>query len=206
MPSAPPGPFRPGFWRSPLRGPWLTSALGSILLVLIVIVATTGFLSHAAYMPDLPGNAIVPADRDLQLTFFDWPTSPTWVYGFTQGLHTSVGLVVIPSLFAKLWSVIPRLFVWPPVTSPAQGLERLAIALLVSSAAFEFITGVLNMQYFYAFKFNFVVAHYYGAVIFVASLALHVVVKSPVIVRAYRDRGVVRPLLADLAHTHPEPP
>ena len=22
----------PGFWRSPLRGPWLTSALGSILL------------------------------------------------------------------------------------------------------------------------------------------------------------------------------
>ena len=53
---APPGPFRPGFFRSPLRGPWLTSALGSILLVLITIVATTGFLSHAAYMPDLRGQ------------------------------------------------------------------------------------------------------------------------------------------------------
>ena len=64
---APPGPFRPGFWRSPLRGPWLTSALGSILLVLIAIVATTGFLSHAAYMPDLGRNAIVPKDRDLPL-------------------------------------------------------------------------------------------------------------------------------------------
>ena len=31
----PPGPFRPGFWRSPLRGPWLTAVLGSLLLVLV---------------------------------------------------------------------------------------------------------------------------------------------------------------------------
>src|SRR5205823_6032895 len=34
----PPGPFRPEFWRSPLRGPWLTSALGSLLLPLLLIV------------------------------------------------------------------------------------------------------------------------------------------------------------------------
>ena len=77
MPPAPPGPFRPGFWRSPLRGPWLTSALGSILLILIAIVATTGFLSHAAYMPDLgqqrdraegPRPAVIAS-------FFDWPTA-----------------------------------------------------------------------------------------------------------------------------------
>ena len=33
--NAPPGPFRPGFWRSPLRGPWLTAVLGSLLLVLV---------------------------------------------------------------------------------------------------------------------------------------------------------------------------
>jgi DMSO/TMAO reductase YedYZ molybdopterin-dependent catalytic subunit len=135
-PRTPPGPFRPGFWRSPLRGPWLTSALGSILLVLITIVALTGFFSHAAYMPNLTGNAIVPADRDLPL-LFDWPTSPSWLYALNQGLHTNVGLIAIPFLLAKLWSVIPRLFAWPPVTSPAQGLERLAIALLVSSAVFE---------------------------------------------------------------------
>ena len=79
--SAPPGPFRPGFWRSPLRGPWLTAALGSILLILIAIVATTGFLSHAAYMPDLGHNAIVPKDRDLPwiASFFDWPTRPAWL-------------------------------------------------------------------------------------------------------------------------------
>lgn len=206
MPPAPPGPFRPGFWRSPLRGPWLTAALGSILLVLITIVATTGFLSHAAYMPDLFGNAIVPADRDLPLaSFFDWPTGPSWLYAFTQGLHTNVGLIAIPFLLAKLWSVIPRLFTFPPATSPAQAIERLSIALLVSSSVFELATGVMNAQYWYPFKFNFVVAHYYGAIVFVASLALHVIVKLPVIARAYRERGVLKPLRDNLENTKPEP-
>ena len=207
MRPAPPGPFRPGFWRSPLRGPWLTSALGSILLILVAIVATTGFLSHAAYMPDLGRNAIVPKDRDLPLiaSFFDWPTRPSWLFALTQGLHTNVGLVAIPFLLAKLWSVIPRLFAFPPVTSPAQALERLSIALLVSSAVFELATGVANAQYWYPFKFNFVVAHYYGAIVFVASLVLHVIVKLPVIARAYRERGVLKPLRDDLAHTEPEP-
>ena len=51
------GPFRPGFWRSPLRGPWLTAVLGSLLLLLVLVVAVTGFLSHAAYQPDLGRNA-----------------------------------------------------------------------------------------------------------------------------------------------------
>jgi DMSO/TMAO reductase YedYZ molybdopterin-dependent catalytic subunit len=204
-PAPPPGPFRPGSWRSPLRGPWLTAALGSVLLVLVAIVAVTGFLSHAAYGPDLPSNAIVPRGGDLPLTFFSWPTSPSWLYGLTQGLHVNVGLAAVPLLLAKLWSVIPRLFAWPPVASPAQGVERLAIALLVSSAIFEFVTGIMNAQYWYAFGFNFVIAHYYGAVIFVASLVLHVAVKSPVILRAYRTRGWLEPLRDDLEHTRPEP-
>lgn len=196
----------PGFFRSPLRGPWLTSALGTVLLVLIAIVATTGFLSHAAYMPDLPGNQIVPAGRDLPLlTSFGWPTSPSWLYALTQGLHTNVGLVAIPFLLAKLWSVIPRLFAFPPVTSPAQAIERLSIALLVSSAVFELATGVINAQYWYPFEFNFVVAHYYGAIVFVASLVLHVIVKLPVVARAYRERGVLTPLRDGLAGTRPEP-
>src|SRR4051794_40801803 len=200
----PPGPFRPRFWRSPLRGPWLTAALGSVLLALVTIVAVTGFLSHAAYQPDLGRNAIVDPARDLPLTF-PWPSGPAFLYAVTQGLHVNVGLVAIPFLLAKLWSVIPRLFVWPPVASAAQAIERLSIALLVSSAVFEFVTGVMNIQYWYAFGFNFVVAHYYGAVVFVASLVLHVALKSPVILRAYRDRGILRPLRDDLAGTRPEP-
>jgi DMSO/TMAO reductase YedYZ molybdopterin-dependent catalytic subunit len=191
-------------WRSPLRGPWLTAAIGSALLVLVTIVAVTGFLSHTAYEPDLRGNAIVPRGSDLPL-LFSWPTDPAWLYAVTQGLHVNVGLAAVPLLLAKLWSVIPRLFVWPPAASPSQAIERLAIALLVSSAVFEFVTGIMNAQYWYAFRFNFVVAHYYGAVVFTASLLLHVVVKSPVIVRAYRERGWLRPLRDDLLHTRPEP-
>jgi DMSO/TMAO reductase YedYZ molybdopterin-dependent catalytic subunit len=191
-------------FRSPLRGPWLTAALGSVLLVLVAIVAVTGFLSHAAYEPDLRGNAIIPVDADLPLTF-GWPTSPTWLYAVNQSLHVNVGLVAVPVLLAKLWSVMPRLFVWPPVNSVRQGIERLGIALLVASAIFQFATGIVNVQYWYAFHFNFVVAHYYGAVVFVGALFLHVLVKLPVIIAAYRDRGWLRPLRDDLAHTRPEP-
>jgi DMSO/TMAO reductase YedYZ molybdopterin-dependent catalytic subunit len=190
-------------FRSPLRGPWLTSALGSILLVLVLIVAVTGFLSHVAYMPDLGYNAIVPKPRDLPLNF-GWPTSPSWLYAVTQSLHTNVGLMVIPFLLAKLWSVIPKLFVWPPVSSPAQAIERLAIALLVASSVFELATGVVNAQYWYPFKFNFVVAHYYGAIVFVTSMAIHVVVKMPVALRAYRERGWVEPLRENLEETGPD--
>ena len=108
----------------------------------------------------------------------------------------NVGLVAIPILLAKLWSVIPRLFAFPPVRSPAQALERLSIALLVASAVFELVTGVINAQYWYPFKFNFVVAHYYGAIVFVASLALHVIVKTaggdPRLSRARRAQAAAR--------------
>lgn len=202
---APPGPFRPGFWRSPLRGPWMTTILGSLLLVGVTIIGVTGLLSHAAYMPSLGHNAIVPAGRDLPLTF-NWPASPSWLYGLNQGLHVNVGLVTIPLLLAKLWSVIPRLFAWPPVASAAEGIERLAIALLVGSALFQFATGVVNMQNWYPFDFNFVVAHYYGALVFLGSLILHVIVKVPTMRRAWREREGLAPLRASLAETVPEPP
>ena len=193
----PPGPFQPGFFRSPIRGPWLTGMLGLILLALTGIVALTGFLSHIAYMPNLPGNAIVPADKDFPLTF-DWPTSPTYLYAINQSLHTNVGLMVIPFLLAKLWSVFPKLFAWPPAASPAQAIERLSIALLVSSSVLQLATGVANAQYWYPFKFNFVVAHYYGAIVFVASLAIHVIIKLPIVLQARRDREWMKPIREDL--------
>lgn len=201
----PPGPTDPNFWRSPLRGPWLTSFLGSILLVLIVIVAVTGLLSHAAYNPELGDNALISLDRDLGLFVFDWPTGPSWLYALTQGLHTTVGIIAVPVLLAKLWSVIPKLFAWPPVASPAQALERLTLLALVGSALFEFATGILNFQLYYPFRFGFVSAHYYGAWVFVISLVLHVATKWPTIRTAYRERGVLKPLMDDVAHTVPEP-
>ena len=201
----PPGPFRPRFWRSPLRGPWLTSFLGTLLFVLVVLVGATGFLSHAAYQPDLAHNAIVNPAYDFQPFIFSWPTSPSWLYAVNQGVHVSAGLVAVPWLLAKLWSVIPRLFAWPPLRSPAMAVERLSHLLLVGGALFEFATGILNIQLFYPWHFGFVKAHYYGAWIFLAAMTVHVLVKLPVIIRSFRERGFVRPLRDDLAHTEPEP-
>ena len=82
-------------WRSPLRGPWLTSVFGSVLLVVLPIVILTGLVSYIAYGPAF-GQAI-PADvGGLTLPTFDWPTDPAWLYRLTRGLHVGLGLIVIP--------------------------------------------------------------------------------------------------------------
>jgi DMSO/TMAO reductase YedYZ molybdopterin-dependent catalytic subunit len=187
--------FRPGFWRSPLRGAWLTALLGMALLPMVLVVIVTGFLSHAAYLPDLGRNQLVDTARDFQPFVFDWPTHPAWLYATTQGLHVTIGIVAVPLLLAKLWSVIPRLFAWPPVASPAQALERVSILLLVGSAFFPFATGIANVQLWYPFHFSFVWAHYFGAWIFTAALVLHVGVKIPVIREARRTRTALAPEL-----------
>ena len=206
MRGPPPGPFREGFWRSPLRGPWLASILGSALLPLIVICAVTGFLSQAAYDPGLGDNSQLPGGGiGIDLYFFSWPTSPSWIYAFTQGLHVVSGVTAIPLLLAKLWAAMPKLFEWPPVRSLAHSLERASLAFLVGGSIFVFFTGLLNIQLYYPWSFSFVPAHYYGAFIFLGALALHVTLKLPVVRRAFREEGVVRPLRDDLAQTRAEP-
>jgi DMSO/TMAO reductase YedYZ molybdopterin-dependent catalytic subunit len=201
----PPGPFRPTFWRSPLRGPWLTSFLGTLLGPLIVVIAFTGLISHDAYYPELGNNATINSAHDIGVLLHLPISTPTWSYALTQGLHVTIGLIAIPVLFAKLWSVIPRLFTWPAVRSPAAALERLSLLLLVGGALFEFATGVLNIQDYYPWHFGFVLAHYYGAWVFFTAFVLHVCVKLPVVVRTYRERGWLRPLRDDLLHTRAEP-
>ncbi len=206
MDRPPSGPFRREFWRSPLRGPWLASILGSALLPLIVICAVTGFLSQAAYDPGLGDNSQLPGGGiGFDFYFFSWPTSPSWIYAFTQGLHVISGVAGIPLLMAKLWSAMPKLFEWPPVRSIAHSLERASLAFLVGGSIFVFFTGLLNIQLYYPWSFSFVPAHYYGAFIFLGALALHVTLKLPVVRRAFRERGVVRPLREDLANTEAEP-
>lgn len=201
--ASPPGPFRQDFWRSPLRGPWLSSLLGAALMPLIVTCAFTGYLSHAAYDPNLGHNAVNPGGVDLY--FFRWPTHPAWLYAVTQGLHVAAGVAAIPLLLAKLWAVIPKLFEWPPIRSIAHAIERLSLALLVGSGLFVLATGLLNIQLFYAWRFSFVPVHYYAAILFLAALAFHVVVKLPVARRAFRERGVLAPLRESLIQTAPEP-
>ncbi|MCA1657287.1 MAG: hypothetical protein LC713_06215, partial [Actinobacteria bacterium] len=180
---APPGPFRSEFWRSPLRGPWLSSLLGSALLPLIVICGLTGYLSHAAYDPDLGHNAVNPGGVDLY--FFHWPTHPAWLYGLTQGLHVAAGIAAVPLLLAKLWAVVPKLFEWPPIRSLTHAMERASLALLVSSGLFVLVTGLLDIELFYAWRFSFVPVHYYTAIVFIASVGFHVLVKVPVMRRAW---------------------
>ena len=200
-----PPPFRPTFWRSPLRGAWLTAALGSILLVGLTVVALTGLVSYAAYDPGLAGNDLTPAHGLLGFYLFNWPTRPSWLYAATQGTHVTLGLALVPVVLAKLWSVIPRLFALPPVRSPAQALERLSVALLVGSALFEFATGIVNIQVYYPFHFSFYTGHLYGAWVFIAAFVGHAAIKLPTVRRAYRVRGALAPLRDDLAHTTPEP-
>jgi DMSO/TMAO reductase YedYZ molybdopterin-dependent catalytic subunit len=204
-PEAPPGPTRPGFWRSPLRSTWLTAFIGTILLGLVLIVALTGFISHGAYHPGVGHNALVSPGEDIGPLITLPASSPAWLYALTQGAHITIGLIAIPLLLAKLWSVIPKLFAWPPLTSAAQSLERVSILLLVGGALFEFATGVVNIQVYYPFHFNFVRAHYYGAWVFIAALVLHVLVKLPTIRHAYRQHGVLKPLRDDLANTRAHP-
>ena len=201
----PPGPSNPRWWRSPLRGPWLTSVLGAVLLATLPIVSVTGLLSWVAYGPQF-GQAL-PADPGwLHLPVFDWPTRPSWLFRLNQGLHVGLGLVLIPVVLAKLWSVAPKLFAWPPARSVAELLERLSLALLVGGILFEIVTGVLNIQYDYIFGFSFYTAHYYGAWVFLAGFAVHVAIKLPTLVRALRSRSLREELRTPLSRTEPEPP
>jgi DMSO/TMAO reductase YedYZ molybdopterin-dependent catalytic subunit len=201
----PPGPFRPGFWRSPLRSPRLTAILGLVLLIGLPIVAITGLLSNDAYQPGFGDNALGRHLGPLDVYLFGWPNGPSWLYALTQGLHVTIGLALFPVVLTKLWSVIPRLFEWPPVRSPAHAIERLSLALLVGGALFEFVTGILNIQYFYAFKFDFTQAHYYGAWVFIGALFAHVPIKFATMRRSLRVREEVLAVTGGHSLVSPNP-
>jgi DMSO/TMAO reductase YedYZ molybdopterin-dependent catalytic subunit len=200
----PPGPFRRTFWRSPLRGPWLTAALGLALLAGLTIMIVTGLLSYAAYEPSLPGNDTTPGKELLGFYLFHWPTDPPWLYRFTQGIHVALGLALVPVVLAKLWSVIPRLFEWPTLRSVAHLLERVTLLLLVGGIVFEFVTGILNIQIFYVFPFSFYTAHLYGAWVFLGAFAAHVALKFPTMVRSLRARSFRQVLRTSTAGTRPD--
>ncbi|MDQ6732266.1 MAG: molybdopterin-dependent oxidoreductase [Actinomycetota bacterium] len=202
--SPPPGPFREEFWRSPLRGPWLTSLLGLVLLIGLPILALTGLLSNLAYDPGFASNDVGTTAGLLGWVPFRWPAHPVWLYALTQGTHVALGLALSPILLAKLWSVIPKLFEWPPVRSPAHVVERLSLLFLVASGLFEFATGILNIQNDYAFGFFFTPVHYYGAWVFIAAVSFHVAIKLPKMRRSLKTRSLLASLREDVAHTGPD--
>jgi DMSO/TMAO reductase YedYZ molybdopterin-dependent catalytic subunit len=150
-----------------LRSTRLTSQLGLMLAVAFGACFATGLLSHAIQHP--------PA-------WFWWPARPVWLYRATQGLHVATGLATIPLLAAKLWSVYPRLFAWPPLRDVRHALERASILVLVAAALFQLVTGVLNIARWYALMpFGFTAAHHWIAWVAVGALLLHVAVKLPLV-------------------------
>ncbi|HWR47842.1 MAG TPA: molybdopterin-dependent oxidoreductase [Pseudonocardiaceae bacterium] len=202
----PPGPFRAGFWRSPLRGPWFTAVLSVALLPGITLVFLTGLASYAAYDPNLaPGNDTTPDKGLLGSWLPGWPAGPSWLYWVNQGVHVMLGLVLIPIVLAKLWSVLPKLFEWPPARSVTQLVERASLLLLVGGAVFELVTGVMNIQYYYAWPFGFYQAHYYGAWVFMAAFVVHVAFRLPRMVTALRSRSLRRELRTPRSATTAEP-
>jgi DMSO/TMAO reductase YedYZ molybdopterin-dependent catalytic subunit len=200
----PPGMGRTRMWRSPIRGPWLTSIFGVVLLIALPLVILTGLLDYIAYGPQF-GQAFPVQTGGLHLPQFDWPTRPSWLFRLTEGLHVGLGLVLVPVVLAKLWSVVPKLFAWPPVRSVAQVLERVSLLALVGGILFEIVTGVLNIQYDYVFGFDFYTAHYFGAWVFIAGFVTHIALKLPHMIKGLRSRSLRAELRTPLAETLPEP-
>jgi DMSO/TMAO reductase YedYZ molybdopterin-dependent catalytic subunit len=192
------------WWRSPLRGPWLTSVFGAALLVGIPIEFITGLISYAAYNPRLGGNNPNSHVGALNFYLFSWGGGPSWLYRLTQGVHVGLGLALVPIVLAKLWSVIPRLFVIPPFRTIAQLLERLSLILLVGGIVFELVTGIMNIDYDYSFRFSFYDGHFLGAWMFIAGFVTHVAIKMPKMISSLRSRSLRTELRTPVSATEPE--
>ena len=171
------GPLREGAFRSSLHDERTAALIGTALGVAFTTAFLTGLISHELQLRHPP----------------TWiPDRPVWIYRFTQGLHIASGLAAIPLLLAKLWTVYPRLFAWPPLSSIRHALERLSILVLVAGAIFQLVTGLLNVIQWYPWSFAFVPTHYQVAWITVGALIVHIAVKAPAIARGYR-RPAVQP-------------
>lgn len=174
----PPPPVGEGAFRSALRSEWLVARVGAMLGTAILVCFLTGLVSHLHQHP-VAGLPI--------------PTEPVWGYRLSQGVHVASGLAAIPLLLVKLWSVYPKLFVWPPVTGATSLGRRVSIAVLASATAFELVTGVLNLAQLYLWPFSFPAAHYAVAWIVAGSVLLHLAVTWPAIRRGWRDGESPRP-------------
>lgn len=160
-------------FRSPVHHERVTARVGVWLGVSFLLCFITGLLSHLIQHPP---------------SWFWWPASPAWLYQVTQGVHVVSGVAAIPLLFAKLWSVYPKLFGRPLVKSVPHALERLSILVLSGAAFFELVTGIFNVAQNYPWGFYFPAAHYAVAWVAAGSVLLHVAVKLPVVRRGFQSR------------------
>lgn len=161
------GPLREEAWRSPLRSERTAAVLGIWVGVAFAICFVTGLISHLIQQPP---------------SWFGWPSRPVNLYRITQGLHVISGFAAIPLLLAKLWTVYPKLFEWPPVRSILHAVGRLSLLILVGAALFQLITGVLNLARWYVvMPFFFTTTHYWTAWIAIGAILVHVGSKLAII-------------------------
>lgn len=168
-------PPRPGRSGPSARSARLTAQLGAALAAAFAVCLVTGLVSHLVQHP--PG-------------WFRWPSRPVGLYRFTQGLHVATGLATVPLIGAKLWSVYPRLFTWPPVRSIAHAAERAGAGVLVAAALFQTVSGILNVARWYApMPFFFPAGHHWVAWLLTGALLVHIGVQLPVVRTAFTARG-----------------
>ena len=148
------------------------------------ICFVTGMLSHYQYQP---------------WAWLPEPASPVWAYRVTQGLHVATGVAAIPLLLVKLWSVYPNLFRWPVVRSAKHGLERLSVAVLVSSALVQLTTGFLNTLDWYPWPWSFASTHRYMGYVVIGSILLHIGIKLPDIKYGLQAKLAEADVLTELA-------
>ncbi|MFF7776237.1 molybdopterin-dependent oxidoreductase [Streptomyces tanashiensis] len=183
MTSRPPRPrrtalpaLRPPASTGRLHDARTATSVGRWLGVAFAVCFATGLVSHyLQHPPDWLANHL--------------PARPVWGYRLTQGLHVSTGLAAIVLLLVKLWTVYPRLFVWPPVRSARHALERLSVAVLVASTVFQVLTGLLNIVEWYPWPFSFVPVHFAVAWVAAGSILLHLAVKAPEITAHWGRRS-----------------
>jgi DMSO/TMAO reductase YedYZ molybdopterin-dependent catalytic subunit len=158
------------------RHPRTAVMLGRLLGAGFLICFATGLYSHFIQDP-LPGM---------------WfPTRPVALYRITQGLHVATGIACIPLLLGKLYTVFPLLFAWPPARTVSGLLERASIAVFVAASLVELAIGLVNIYQWYPWPFGFRQVHFALAWVIVASLAIHIGVKLPIIARWWRRRDSV---------------
>ncbi|RYB93793.1 molybdopterin-binding protein [Nocardioides oleivorans] len=168
---APLAPPTPEQFTSRLRSPAVAARVGVWLGVSFGICFVTGLVSHYAQLPTPP----IP-----------FPTSPSWGYRVTQGLHVTSGVAAIPLLLVKLWSVLPKFFERLPLRDHRRlllaVLERGSIGVLVAAAIFQLATGLLNAAQWYPWTtFSFRTTHFAIAWVAIGALVVHVAVKLPII-------------------------
>ncbi|HEY1279493.1 MAG TPA: molybdopterin-dependent oxidoreductase [Acidimicrobiales bacterium] len=157
--------------KDPRHGDRTAAWLGLVLGISFTICFATGLLSHLIQHPP---------------SWFVWFPRPAGLYRVTQGLHVATGLAAIPVLFAKLWSVYPRLLQTPVVRNLPHALERLSLVPLVGGALFMLVSGVANIDLWYPWSFFFPAAHFWAAWITMGALIVHIGAKLAVTRQALR--------------------